>query len=331
MNNRNRWLTTVLMTALVTYGTTYADDYRHDEAQEKQERCENALSLKNTMKRALMCSQGDHCCEDHNTDEDHIPVGTRSLPHSEWVHIQELRAKMAFQRKSLELSHETEETESEDAATLEEIRIPEGELEISPIEELVTLGQEKVADEINKDNLEDESVPKEEVLAARATYYTSHQGVFYRPVAVTAFGDQVTLVDGSIWNVRWEHRYKTLDWLVSDTILVLPNHSWFSAYQFRLVNQNTGADAEVNLALGPLYNGIYTRWIIAIDYFNREICLDDGSIWRISPADDLVLKKWVVNDTVILGINDSWFSSHPNILLNVNMLNYACGTCENGF
>ncbi len=169
----------------------------------------------------------------------------------------------------------------------------------------------------------------EEELVAKKMYYTSHDAVFHRPLAVSCAGDYVTLEDGSIWSVRIKDRYKTLDWLTNDTIMILPNHSWFSTYHYVLLNQTTGKSVKVNMYLGPIYNGIFTHWIIAVDYYNNDVWLEDGSVWKISDSDHSIVNKWLINDTVVIGINDSWFSSKPNILINVNMLNYAKGLCIN--
>jgi len=167
-----------------------------------------------------------------------------------------------------------------------------------------------------------EPVDEEEVIA-KATYQTWHPGAHHRPIAVSTLGDTVTHHDGSEWVVKHSHRYKVLDWLASDSIIILPNHAWFSSYYFRLVNLMTGADVEVNLAKGPIYNGIHSHWIEEIDYYNCEIRLEDNTVHKVPPAEWATLKKWLKHDTIIIGINDSWFSSKPNILINVNMLNYV--------
>lgn len=169
----------------------------------------------------------------------------------------------------------------------------------------------------------------DEELIVKKNYYTSHPGVFHHPIAITALGDYVTLDDGSGWQVKDKDRIKTLDWLAGDSIIILPNHAWFSSYYYVLHNQNTGNGVQVNLTMGPIYNGIYTHWIVAIDYYNKELCLEDGSVWSISGGDEGTMKKWLVNDTIIIGINDSWFSNKPNILINVNMLNNVAAICIN--
>lgn len=165
-------------------------------------------------------------------------------------------------------------------------------------------------------------------MAKAALYFTSHNGVYYTPLAVSAFGNSVELSDGSIWSVCGDDCYKTLNWLTSDLIVVTPNQDWFSIYGFRLNNQNTGVSVRVNLTLGPIYNGIYTHWIVAIDSYQHIIYLEDGSVWKMCASDWSTYNKWMVNDTVIFGINDGWLSTtNPNILLNVNTLNYSRGIC----
>lgn len=220
-------------------------------------------------------------------EEAHVDVGTRSS-HADWVVAQEEKARIDAERSS----------------------------EAESLEERSTIALEET------EKADFEEVTSEEIIA-KASYSTWHLGALHRPIAVTPLGDIVTLEDGSEWIVKYSNRYKTLDWLATDSIIVLPNHAWFSSHYFRLVNQMTGADIEVNLYKGPIYNGVYSHWIIAIDYYNCEIMLEDGTLWKVSSGEWSTMKKWLVNDTVILGINDSWFSSKPNILINVNMLNYV--------
>lgn len=234
-------------------------------------------------------------------DEKHIPVGNREMSHIEKVKIQERRACL-FQK--LEQGQDISKEEN---------------LQLSPSE------QQEVAGE-DAQNLEDSKLTTKAFNAT--TYYTTHEGAFHRPIGVSLLGDAVELEDGSIWGVCSSDRYQTLDWLTGDTLIILPNHDWFSVYNFRLINCNTGANVRVNLSLGPIYNGIFTHWILAIDYVHGEICLEDGSVWKMSSFDSAVVNKWLPNDTLIIGINDGWFSgSNPNILINVNMNNYAMGAC----
>lgn len=174
-----------------------------------------------------------------------------------------------------------------------------------------------------------ESEEEDQELQAKKIYYTSHEGAFHRAVCVTYNGDQLTLEDGSVWSVASWDRWKTNDWLSSDTIMVSQNKWYFSSYQFMLINQNTGKEVEVNMLLGPLYAGYYTYWITGIDHFSNKVYLNDGSIWQMDAFDYAIIDQWLLNDTVIIGVNETANYFNPNILINVNMLNYSCGTSLN--
>lgn len=159
----------------------------------------------------------------------------------------------------------------------------------------------------------------------KGIYATSHMGAFYTIKTVSLSGS-IELMDGSIWLVSANDAYTPLSWFTSDLLIITPNHDWFSSYNFKITNQSTGEAILVNMYLGPLYSGAYTYWISAIDYSNNIVFLNDGSRWDMSFFDRKIVKKWLVNDTVMIGINDGSLSSYnPNILINVNMLNYARG------
>ncbi|MBS4168826.1 hypothetical protein [Parachlamydia sp. AcF125] len=156
---------------------------------------------------------------------------------------------------------------------------------------------------------------------------THHPGVYQNPLSVSPLGDTVGLSDGSMWVIQKSDRHKTSNWLTSDQVIIKPNHNWFSVYQYKLVNLNTKKSVAANLAVGPRYNGVNAHWIVAIDYSNRQVCLEDGTVWKMKKSDRVAINKWIVNDTVIIGVNDGYFSSkkNPNILINVNVFNYARG------
>ncbi len=231
--------------------------------------------------------------EEELESEEHIPVGSRALGQAERVLIEEKKFEL------IQKIENGDELSEEEMAVVEE-----GEASIATTP----------PDLIQKISL--------------ATYETTHEGALHHPIAVSFLGDTVELEDGSIWSVASGDRHLTFDWMPGDFIIILPNHTWFSSYYYRLVNVNTGANVKVNLSLGPIYNGIYTHWIIAIDYLAREICLEDGSVWKMSSWDSSIVNKWLPNDTVIIGINDGWFAGgNANMLINVNMNNHAIGRC----
>lgn len=158
-------------------------------------------------------------------------------------------------------------------------------------------------------------------------HYTSHPGAMKSIYDMSLYG--IELIDRSVWTVNPYHTHILGHWYIDDMIVITPNRSWFSSYQFCLTNQQTGDSVEVNLTLGPIYNGYYTNWIVAIDDYYNKVYLNDGSVWSMSAFDSGLIRQWEVNDTVIIGVNNGWLSStRPNILINVNMLNYATGICS---
>lgn len=161
-----------------------------------------------------------------------------------------------------------------------------------------------------------------------AHYATTHEGAYYIPVAVSPLGDNVTLDDGSIWSIDPDHTSKTVDWMTSDRVVIIPSTSWFSPYLFRLVNLKNSMIADANLSVGPDLYGMRTRRVKTIEAEEREVKLSDGSVWEISRFDQDALRNWLPEDIVLIGINDGWLASfNPNILINVSLeaVEHICG------
>lgn len=226
--------------------------------------------------------------EEPKKEDNHIQPGTRPLSHIERVKIQEERFKEA------EESDETQDVAKE---------------------------EEKEEGSENKATLTAASMKT-------GIFFTTHPGAFYNPVVISAFGDTVELHDGSIWSIASGDSYKTLNWLVTDSVVITANHDWFSTYYFRMTNQETGVSVKCNIVLGPIYNGLHTHWIVAIDYLTKEIFLEDGTRWSATAWDASTFNNWLPNDTIMIGINDGSRSSNfPNILINVNTLTYLRAIC----
>ncbi|MEX1012167.1 MAG: hypothetical protein WD595_01895 [Waddliaceae bacterium] len=163
------------------------------------------------------------------------------------------------------------------------------------------------------------------------TYYSSHESAFHSPLSISRKGDTVEIEDGSIWSIKYSDRYKTLNWLNGDILIIVPNGEWLSSYRYKIVNINTGVTVRSNLTLKPLYNGVYTHWITGIDHLNRLVYLDDGSCWSLPWYEQGVLSRWLLDDTVIIGTNDGLFTSDslPNIIINTSTEDYVLGNCLN--
>lgn len=154
---------------------------------------------------------------------------------------------------------------------------------------------------------------------------TTHDGAYHSPFVVSHNGENIELEDGSIWSIDPSHHHRTKDWISADLVVIMPNSSWFSLNNHKLINLSTGVEARADLVVPPTFNGLHTYWIRAIDPIERKIRLNDGSSWQVTRWDDAVIKDWLINDTVIIGVNDGWFTGQPNILINVDTSSHARG------
>lgn len=167
----------------------------------------------------------------------------------------------------------------------------------------------------------------EERIESAAYYYNStHPGAYHQAIGVSHFGETIELEDGSIWSVAIGNRFVAMSWLMTDRITISPNTSWFGT-DFILFNETTGESVEADLRYGPVLGGLYTYQITSIDYIGGIVYLQDSS-WAISFSDEDKVYKWLPGDTVIIGHNTGWNASiRPNILINVNVNDYACANC----
>jgi hypothetical protein len=125
--------------------------------------------------------------------------------------------------------------------------------------------------------------------------------------------------DGSHWEVSASDGYILRNWRREDSLVITPNYSWLSSYDYYISNKTNGTFVSANLYVGPLAFGPYSHWIVDIDYFGGHVYLENQMVWCVNPQDNYVLKDWAINDHIIFGLYDSWFSSYDHILINVNM------------
>ena len=129
----------------------------------------------------------------------------------------------------------------------------------------------------------------------------------------------LSMEDGSKWEfpstdvctLRW--------WGLGHVLVVSPNYSWFSSFDYYISNQNTGTYVTANLFDGPVAFGPFSHWIVDIDYIGGHIYMENQMIWCANPSDMSIVRNWKKNDHIILGTYSSWFSSYDTVLINVNM------------
>lgn len=235
-----------------------------------------------------------------------VIVGSSPMTHDEKVAIQEERAKRAA---------EQEDEILEDCYVLEQE-------EINEIEEILAINESESG--------EPETEEKANNSAYQHVYYKGHEGAYHKPIVISESGSTVEIEDGSIWSIKSCDQHKVLNWTKEHTIVIVPNYFWFSLFDFRLVNQDTGKSVAANLSFGPIVMGKQSHWITGIDANSGTIILEDGSVWNSSNFDNEIVKDWQVKEAVIIGVNNSWFSGNKhNILINVDRLNYASCRCLN--
>lgn len=137
--------------------------------------------------------------------------------------------------------------------------------------------------------------------------------------ALSAIGDSLEIEDGSIWKIDPSNTSDARYWKSVDPLFLTQNRSWFSSYQYRLMNAQTGESIGVNLFLGPVLSSEYLHLIDAIDWTRRAVTLNDGSCWEICPRDLDLFSEWVLDDCIFIGLNSGWDSFYDSILINSNM------------
>lgn len=132
----------------------------------------------------------------------------------------------------------------------------------------------------------------------------------------------IELEDGSHWEISSSDAYTVRNWRREDSLVITPNYSWLSSYNYYITNKTTNTWVKANLYVGPLAHGPFSHWIVDIDYHGGHVYLENQMVWCVNPQDFGMLKEWSVNDHIIFGLYDSWFSPFDHILINVDMDNH---------
>lgn len=218
----------------------------------------------------------------------------------------------------------------EDSAGLQAKGINEENANFNPSEELL-IAREKCLEEGLFEDKDGSAPEKAQNVTEKAAFLTTHPGALHFVTAVTLpYGDPVQLEDGSIWSLYTGDNYKTLNWLTTDNILIIPNRNpvWYSIYPYCLLNQQTGVSVQASPCAAPWYNGFFSRWIYSIDYYNCQLLLNDGSIWNVPYSDSWILNGFLPGDYVIMGFNDFPGNGQgSNILINFSTLQYVYSSC----
>ncbi len=139
----------------------------------------------------------------------------------------------------------------------------------------------------------------------------------------------IQLEDGSEWQVHLNDSRKILSWRAQDWVSISPNSGFFASSPYYLTNETAGTYVRVTPFMGPKAFGVYTFWVVGTDFISGNVNVINGlgerSTWRVASSDLYLFDKWAINDTVILGIDNSFsdrFWGYDHILINVPMNHY---------
>jgi hypothetical protein len=139
----------------------------------------------------------------------------------------------------------------------------------------------------------------------------------------------VQIEDGSTWEITASD-YSTINsWRTDDPLFITPNNSWFgfSSYRYYISNRVTNTYVKANLVDGPVAFGPYSNWVTGIDFVQKQVFLQNQTVWTIDPQDMYILAdrrnntEWAPNDHIIVILHDNRYSPYDHILINVNMNN----------
>ena len=127
----------------------------------------------------------------------------------------------------------------------------------------------------------------------------------------------IEMEDGTHWWVNQMDSGLLANWRREDSLVIAPNNSWFSSFTYKVINKSTNTSVRVNPRMGPARYGTFSHWIANIDYSRGHVLSENQMTWCINPRDSYIISNWQVNDHLIFGINESWFSPYDRILINV--------------
>ncbi len=129
----------------------------------------------------------------------------------------------------------------------------------------------------------------------------------------------IELEDGSRWQTSERDAQTLLSWQYGDSLQLSLNGYGDGDYTFYISNLSTRSGIPVNLVEGPLMGGLQTHTIQAIDRAAGKLYLSNGTYWTVADTDRMALSQWEVNDPILFGIYNGWYSSYSTLLINVNL------------
>jgi len=139
---------------------------------------------------------------------------------------------------------------------------------------------------------------------------------------LSPFGEWIEFLDNSRWMIDVTDVYKILTWCKGDLVFITPNHSWFSSHDYCITHSTTGSYVKASLVKPPLEYGPLSHWMVAMEKYLGLVFIEDGSAWQVSSDDVRLLESWEINDGILIGSYDGWFTSYDRIMINVKKNHY---------
>lgn len=269
----------------------------------------------------LLCCSACPPAHAADSEKPRVPVGSMAVTTAEEAQINEDREQIIKQFYALHA--DLVEAEEAPVAIGDAIATSEGE------ESAAVDTTYYASDEVSDQKLSDPQAPVQPLCShcgsqkklAVFGYDVYPDGYLHHVLFCSAGGYTAELEDGSIWRVNDYDSGKLYNWFPQDEISICPS-SMLSSDPFYFYNAQTRQSVGVRLQLGPFYDSMYTRWVVAINYITREVWLNDGAHFVITGDDALLLSEWLPGHTLIIGTNTGLTSyKWPNILINVNTYN----------
>jgi hypothetical protein len=275
---------------------------------EQQERSDMKKALTSTLMAAFAFVAIAAHAEEIPSADQNVIVDSRPLPPS---------VREQFEKQRQAESEQLEELYSEGSIELSAMRIiilPENEWD--PAARIPILPQNEW-----------------ELASCQNIHTASHiSSLLYHSIDYFPQDNIVKTEDGAEWIFDSSDVAAVRNWKPDDMVLITPKGRWFwgSNYSYVMTNKDIGVSVDVNLFQGPIAFGTNSSWVIGVNQNLGQIYVMNGegerSVWEISNVDHYLFKEWKVNDTIIMGQNDSWlwwFSSFDHIIVNVNMNHFV--------
>jgi hypothetical protein len=140
---------------------------------------------------------------------------------------------------------------------------------------------------------------------------------------VSASGDGISMGDGSHWKIAPENAEDVRSWQYGDILVISPSYVPLSTHAYWIKNVRKNTFAAANLFLCTEQFGKNSHWVQHLNPDKNVVYLENRVGFQVDFRDQDHFKQWAINDTIIMGVSNTWFSSFDILLINVNLNHYV--------